>query len=73
VEALVDTDSVEDVSEAEIDAAVERLREAGSIEYARTRAQELVTSGKENLEVLPDNEARDLLSGIADYLVEREY
>ena len=73
VENLVDTDSVEAVSEAEIDAAVETLREAGSIEYARSRAQELVTSGKENLEVLPDNEARDLLSGIADYLVEREY
>jgi len=73
VEGLVDTDSVEAVSEAEIDDAVEQLREAGSIEYARSRAQELVTSGKENLEVLPDNEARDLLSGIADYLVEREY
>jgi len=70
---LVDTDSVEAVSEAEIDDAVERLREAGSIEYASDRAAELVTSGKANLEVLPDNEARDLLSGIADYLVEREY
>jgi geranylgeranyl diphosphate synthase type I len=70
---LVDTDSVEAVSEAEIDEAVARLREAGSIEYARQRAEELVTSGKQNLEVLPDNEARDLLSGIADYLVEREY
>jgi len=73
VENLVDTDSVEAVSEAEIDEAVEQLRAAGSIEYARSRAEELVTSGKENLEVLPDNEARDLLSGIADYLVEREY
>jgi geranylgeranyl diphosphate synthase type I len=73
VENLVDTDSVEAVSEAEIDDAVEQLRAAGSIEYAQTRAQELVTSGKENLEVLPDNEARELLSGIADYLVEREY
>jgi geranylgeranyl diphosphate synthase type I len=73
IENLVDTDSVAAVSEAEIDAAVARLREAGSIEYARHRAEELVTSGKQNLEVLPDNEARDLLSGIADYLVEREY
>ena len=70
---LVDSDSVETVSEAEIDAAVERLRDVGSIAYARERAEELVTSGKENLGVLPDNEARDLLSGIADYLVEREY
>ena len=73
VAGLVDTDSVEDVSEAEIDDAVEQLRAAGSIDYARDRAQELVTNGKENLEVLPDNGARDLLSGIADYLVEREY
>ncbi|GGN90371.1 geranylfarnesyl diphosphate synthase [Haloarcula pellucida] len=73
VENLVDTDSVDEVSEAEIDEAVATLREAGSIEYARNRAQELVTSGKENLEVLPDNEARDLLDGIANYLVEREY
>ncbi|QIO23301.1 geranylfarnesyl diphosphate synthase [Haloarcula sp. JP-L23] len=73
VENLVDTDSVDEVSEAEIDEAVATLREAGSIEYARDRAQELVTSGKENLEVLPDNEARDLLDGIANYLVEREY
>ncbi|WP_135303157.1 geranylfarnesyl diphosphate synthase [Haloarcula amylovorans] len=70
---LVDTDSVEDVSEAEIDDAVARLREAGSIEYAQDRAQDLVQSGKENLEVLPDNEARELLDGIANYLVEREY
>jgi len=73
VAGLVDTDSVEDVSEAEIDDAVEQLRAADSIDYARDRAQELVTNGKENLEVLPDNGARDLLSGIADYLVEREY
>jgi geranylgeranyl diphosphate synthase type I len=70
---LVDTDSVEAVSEAEIDDAVERLREVGSIEYARQTGQDLIASGKQNLEVLPDNEARDLLEGIANYLVERDY
>ncbi|WP_254278864.1 geranylfarnesyl diphosphate synthase [Haloarcula marina] len=73
VDNLVDTDSVAEVSEAEIDDAVATLREAGSIEFAREKAQELVESGKQNLEVLPDNEARDLLDGIANYLVEREY
>jgi geranylgeranyl diphosphate synthase type I len=73
VDNLVDTDSVEDVTEAEIDAAVERLEEAGSIEFARQRAEELVQSGKDNLQTLPDNEARDLLEGIADYLIERTY
>ncbi|WP_324757505.1 geranylfarnesyl diphosphate synthase [Haloarcula montana] len=73
LESLVTTESVDAVSEAEIDAAVDRLHEVGSIEYARETAHDLIASGKENLEVLPDNEARFLLEGIADYLVEREY
>jgi geranylgeranyl diphosphate synthase type I len=73
VDSLVAADTVDEVTEAEIDAAVERLEDAGSIEYARDRAEELVRSGKGNLRTLPDNEARDLLEGIADYLIERTY
>jgi geranylgeranyl diphosphate synthase type I len=73
VDALVDTDSVEAVTDAEIDEAVAELEAAGSIDYARETARELVASGKHNLEVLPDNEARYLLEGIADYLIQREY
>ncbi|WP_135825833.1 geranylfarnesyl diphosphate synthase [Halorussus ruber] len=73
VDSLVGTDSVDDVTEEEIDEAVARLREAGSIEYAEKKAQELVTQGKNRLSVLPENEARDLLKGIADYLIERSY
>jgi len=73
VDGLVDTDSVEAVDEAEIEAAVDRLREAGSIQFARDRAQELVESGKNNLEALPDNQQREHLADIADYLIEREY
>ncbi len=73
VDNLVDADTVEAVTEADIDEAVGTLEEAGSIEFARERARELVTSGKENLQVLPDNEQRDLLEGIADYLIERTY
>ena len=30
-------------------------------------------SGKDHLRAVDDNEARDLLDGIADYLIEREY
>ncbi|WP_435333164.1 geranylfarnesyl diphosphate synthase [Haloarchaeobius sp. TZWWS8] len=70
---LVDTERVEDVTEAEIDTAVAQLEESGSIEYANEKAIELVERGKERLSVLPDNEARDLLCDIADYLIEREY
>jgi geranylgeranyl diphosphate synthase type I len=73
VDDLVDTESVDAVTEAEIDAALDRLEAVGSIEYARETAQDLVASGKANLQVLPDNEARNLLEGIADYLIERDY
>ncbi|WP_276301361.1 geranylfarnesyl diphosphate synthase [Halorussus lipolyticus] len=73
VDSLVESDNVDAVTEDEIDEAVARLEEAGSIEYAEQRAQELVTRGKDRLSVLPENEARDLLEGIADYLIERGY
>ncbi|WP_123537331.1 geranylfarnesyl diphosphate synthase [Halosimplex salinum] len=73
VDDLVETDSVEAVDEAEIEAAVDRLHDVGSIEYARETARELIVSGKDNLKVLPDNDARDRLEDIADYLIEREY
>jgi geranylgeranyl diphosphate synthase type I len=71
----IDTDALvsDDPSEAEIDAAVERLREAGSIDFAREMAADLVDRGKGRLEVLPDGEPRRLLEGIADFLVERGY
>ncbi|WP_137288391.1 geranylfarnesyl diphosphate synthase [Natronorubrum halophilum] len=73
VEGLVDTDDVDAVTEAEIDDAVAELEAAGSIDYANETARDLVARGKERLEVLPDNEARDLLCELADYLIERGY
>ncbi len=73
VDGLVDTNDVDAVTEAEIDEAVAELEAAGSIEYANDRARSLVDRGKERLEVLPDNEAHDLLLELADYLIERGY
>jgi geranylgeranyl diphosphate synthase type I len=73
VDNLVDADSTEIVTEAEIRDAVATLEDSGSIAYARETAREYVKSGKRHLEVLPDNESRWLLEGIADYLIEREY
>jgi geranylgeranyl diphosphate synthase type I len=73
VDGLVGTDSVDAVDEAEIEDAVAELEAAGSIEFARETARDLIASGKENLQVLPDNDARDRLEEIADYLIEREY
>jgi len=73
VDGLVDADDPEAVTEAAIDDAVAELEGVGSIEYARDLAQELVASGKERLEHLPENEARGLLCDVADFLIEREY
>lgn len=73
VDSLVDADSVETVSEEAVEAAVRELEAAGSIEFARETAHDLIDSGKDKLEMLPDNDSRRLLEGIADYLVEREY
>ena len=73
VDGLVDADDPTAVTEAEIDAAVAELEAAGSIDYASEMAQDLVETGKDRLEVLPENESRELLEGIADYLIERGY
>ncbi|MFB6229362.1 MAG: geranylfarnesyl diphosphate synthase [Halobacteriales archaeon] len=70
VDGLVDSGNPTD---ADIDDAVTALREAGSIEYARKRAHELIDQGKSRLEALPDNEASDRLGDIADFLIHREY
>ena len=60
-------------TDAEITAAVERLEAVGSIDFAREMAHDLIESGKERLEVLPQTESRVLLEEIADFLVERGY
>ncbi|MFC7215775.1 geranylfarnesyl diphosphate synthase [Saliphagus sp. GCM10025334] len=73
VESLVDTTDVDAVTEAEIDDAVATLEDSGSISYANDMARDLVDRGKNRLEVLPDNEARELLFQVADYLIERGY
>ncbi|MFC7199255.1 geranylfarnesyl diphosphate synthase [Halospeciosus flavus] len=73
VDDLVTADSPEAVTEEDIDEAVAVLEEAGSIDYARDLAEDLVEEGKDHLQVLPENEARETLEHIADYLIERGY
>ncbi|ADQ66782.1 geranylgeranylglyceryl diphosphate synthase [Halogeometricum borinquense DSM 11551] len=73
VEDLVAADTVEGVTEDDIDAAVAELNKVGSIDYARDKAQELTDRAKRHLEVLPDNDARSLLADISDYLISRGY
>lgn len=53
--------------------AVAIMREAGSIDFARDYARDLVLSAKTDLEAaLPKTKARDLLLSMADFFVERD-
>ncbi|MFB6096316.1 MAG: geranylfarnesyl diphosphate synthase [Haloferacaceae archaeon] len=73
VDGLVEAETAEELTEAEVERAVAALEEAGSIEYARQTARDLTDEAKRQLQVLPDNEARSLLGEIADYLITRGY
>lgn len=73
VDALVDAEDADSLTEAEVESAVAILNEAGSIEYAREKARSLVEQSKADLRVLPDNEARSLLEDLAEYLISRGY
>jgi geranylgeranyl diphosphate synthase type I len=74
VDALLDDGlDAETVAEEQIDDAVGQLREAGSIDYARSKARALADQSKSSLDVLPDNEARALLADVADFFISRGY
>ncbi|NYT01886.1 MAG: polyprenyl synthetase family protein [Methanosarcinales archaeon] len=60
-------------SPQEIEEAIAVLEKAGSIEYARRRAMELVDRGKRELSVVPDSPVKSLLLELADYMISRGY
>jgi geranylgeranyl diphosphate synthase type I len=63
----------QEASEQEIEEALEVLKESGSINYAKKRAEHLVDQGKKALDVLPDTTAKKLLLNLADYMIKRGY
>jgi geranylgeranyl diphosphate synthase type I len=73
VDNLVDAETADDLTDEAVADAVATLEDAGSIEYARSKAEELTARSKEHLDVLPDNEATRLLADLADYLINRGY
>jgi len=64
---------VEDASQKDIEAAVEALKELGSIAYARGVADEYVTRAFKSLDAIPDTPAKDELKALVEYFVKREY
>lgn len=57
----------------ELSEAIKILRESGSIDYAMNKAIDLVEQGKTALDILPDSEAKNILIGLADHMIERRY
>ncbi len=67
LEILKDTEN----SQSNIDEAIQILTDCGAIEYARNLALESVDQAKEVLEILDDSASKQILVGIADFVLER--
>ena len=70
-EKLLEILKDENNSQEDIDLAIEILTKCGAIEYARNLAQDSVDQAKEVLEILPDSSSKQVLSDIADFVLER--
>ena len=66
-EILKDTEN----SQSDIDEAIQILTDCGAIEYARNLALESVDQAKEVLEILDDSASKQILVGIADFVLAR--
>ncbi len=58
---------------SEVSAALTALKDSGSIDYAKNKAVSFIEEGKTALKILPDTEAKKILVGLADYMIERKY
>lgn len=69
----VDALGKSNATRSEVSAALTTLKESGSIDYAMNKAVGFVDEGKAALKVLPDSEAKNILIGLADYMIARKY
>lgn len=69
----VDVFGRKDATFEQIERAIRVLEKSGSIEYARSRAWDMVEAGKKALDVLPDSPAKAMLHDLADYMIRRRY
>jgi len=72
-DVVVPVFSKKDASAEEIFRSISILEGSGSIEYARSRAEEMVAQGKRALDVLPPSSATETLLELADYMIRRRY
>jgi geranylgeranyl diphosphate synthase type I len=62
-----------DLNDAEINAVIKDLNDAGVIGDVKKIAQDLVTSGNKHLSLLPPSKERELLMEIGEFFVTRSY
>jgi geranylgeranyl diphosphate synthase type I len=62
-----------DLSDADIDAAIKELTDAGVIDEVKKVAADLVTESNKHLSLLPSSKERELLMEIGEFFVTRSY
>jgi geranylgeranyl diphosphate synthase type I len=71
--ATIDALGKSNATRSEVSAALTTLKESGSIGYAMNKAVGFIDEGKAALKALPDSEAKNILIGLADYMIARKY
>ncbi|MFT5423006.1 MAG: octaprenyl-diphosphate synthase [Phycisphaerales bacterium] len=71
--ALIEAAAGRDGGEDAVGELIAAVGETGSLEASKAKARELVAQAKRSLEVLPPSPARDLLSMMADAVVDRAF
>lgn len=62
----------EEATEEDIEKAIKILGESESINFAKSKARELVEKAKSRLEAIPDSKAKEFLIELADFSIKRE-
>ncbi len=70
---IIDALGKSNASRCEVSSAITALKDSGSIDYAMNKAISFVEEGKSALEILPDSKAKNILIGLADYMIARKY
>lgn len=60
-------------SKRELMDSISGLKKSGSIDYAMKKAINFIEKGKSALDVLPGSDAKNILLGVADYMIDRRY
>ncbi len=71
-EKVIDILNKPEKTQEEVDWVISLAKEYGAIDYANSVSDRLIDEAKESLNVIEDEQKRELLSSLADYMVRRE-